>query len=266
MSEAILWHALAGFAGGGAFIGLCSAVAMRGNPVLAGVLTGMPSTALISLLVLALSVSPGAASEAATAAPAALGLNCVFFGLFGRFGRVGLVVGLAGGLMLWLVLATAWWTAAPRDLVSSLAMLAVGGAAGLFMVRGLSGGSVGPRPLLGGLAMTARAVFGGLMVAATVLVSYWGGSFAGGLAAAFPAAAVATLAIVGWTSGLATANAMLRHIILANVLTIAPYVLVVRSAYGTIGVWAGTLLGLAVSTVAAWGLYTVSHRCQRKAS
>ncbi|MBU3666298.1 MAG: hypothetical protein FGM15_10560 [Chthoniobacterales bacterium] len=225
----------------------------------------MPSTAVISLLFMALTLSPDAAVQGATAAPAALGLNCVFLGVCGRLARAGWGVAMAAGLLAWALLAAAWWAFAPRDLASSLLTLAAGFGVGMTMTRSLSGDDARAPGQPGGRITAARALLGGAVVSATVLVSYWGGDFAGGLAAAFPAVAAATMAIVGWSSGPKTACAMLCPVVLANALTIAPYLLVVRATYGTIGVAPGTLLALAVSAFCAWGLYTVTRRCQRKA-
>ena len=265
MSALIWWHVVTGFVAGAAWIAACSTLASRGNAMLAGLIAGMPSTAVVSLLFMAMTLSPDAAVLGATAAPAALGLNCVFLGVCGRLARAGWGVAMAAGLLAWALLAAAWWMFAPRDLASSLTTLAAGFAVGMIMTRNLSGDdTTAPRRTDGRITLM-RALLGGAVVGVTVLVSYWGGDFAGGLAAAFPAVAAATLAIVGWFSGPKKASAMLRHIMLANALTLAPYLLVVRATYGTIGVAAGTLLALAVSVFCAWGLYTVSRRCQRRA-
>jgi hypothetical protein len=267
MSAAIWWHALAGFAAGGAYIALCSNIASRGNSTLAGVLTGMPSTVLIALLVMALSVSPAAAVNETTSAPAALAFNGIFLGVFARTARFGWILALGAGLAVWFLLVAAWWVWAPRDLSTSLALGVAGFLLGMAMTRGIGSVETLPAsPGTRGFALLARAMFGGAVIAATVLVYYLGGPFAGGLAAAFPATAAATLAIVAWTCGGAPAAAMVRHIIIANFLTITPYLLVVRATYDTVGVAAGTLLGLVLSAFIAWILYSVSRRCQRSAS
>jgi len=231
------------------------------------VLTGMPSTVLIALLVMALCVSPAAAANETTSAPVALALNCLFLGIFARLSRFGWVAALASGLAVWFLMAAAWWVSVPRDLPTSLLLLVAGFFAGLALTRGIRSGVMpAASPALDAFGMILRAVFGGAVVAATVLVYHLGGPFAGGLAAAFPAAAVSTLVIVSWISGPAPAAAMSRHITIANFFTITPYLLVVRATYSTIGVAAGTMLGAALSALIAWILYTVSIRCQKNLS
>ena len=213
---------------------------------------------------MALCVSPTAAVNETTSAPVALALNCLFLGIFARLSHLGWIAALAMGLVVWFLLAAAWWVSAPRDLTLSLWLLLAGFAVGLAMTRGIGSGEIhAASPTAGAFSMIVRAAFGGAVVAATVLVYHLGGPFAGGLAAAFPATATATLAIVACTSGPARAAAMVRHIIIANFLTITPYLLVVRTTYGTVGVAAGTVLGAALSALIAWILYTASLRCQR---
>lgn len=259
MDPATAAHIGMGFLAGGACVALSSALAERVGPAVGGLILGIPSTAAVSLLLLALGEGGVEAAVRATdASPAGLGLFCLFVGFYGYAARRGPAAALITGLAAWLA-GAAILSVLPAP--GFLAGLAVQAACFVVAWR-----LAGPPPVVGSsprLALTlpriaVRAAVGGLVVAACLALSHGTGTLLGGLAAVFPAVTASSLALVAASAGTATARAMLRPTLVSASIVILGYTIVVRLGYPQFGVASGTLAALATAGFLAAAVHHAS--------
>ena len=88
-------HLLLSFVVGGAFIACCSLAAEFLGTEIGGIIAGLPSTLVITLLFVAVTGSPGEAVRETTFIPVVLGLNCLFFACYALVASRGAAPALA---------------------------------------------------------------------------------------------------------------------------------------------------------------------------
>src|SRR5215813_9803262 len=98
MTTTLLAHILSSLMIGGAFIACCSLATEFFGAEVRGIVAGLPSTVVVTLLFVALTDSPGQAVAETTFIPAALGLNCLFLGIYGLSARCGAALALTAAL------------------------------------------------------------------------------------------------------------------------------------------------------------------------
>jgi len=257
MADSLLAHLAVSLVIGGAFIACCSLAAEFFGPEVGGIIAGLPSTAVITLLVVALTDSPDRAVAETTFIPVILGLNCLYLVIYALTASWGATLALTAALATWLALAVVAVVYAPRHLPTSLVLLGVafGVSYALLNVTVRRGTVAGSPVRLGPLQVLARAAFGGAVIALGVWLSHTGGPFVGGVAAVFPAAGVSTLMIVSWSRGVQFSLGLLQPMMVSGSITILVYALVVRYAYLSLGVIGGTVAASAASGGSAYLLY-----------
>lgn len=256
MDWADLAHAAVGFLAGGVFIAACSVVAEYFGPKVGGVVSGLPSTVAIALLVEALTVSPSEAVHVASRVPDGLALNCLLLGTFARMVSQGAVVAFTSAVGVWFVAALLLVSHGHFPFGMGIGFLACALGAGWGIAGHFQGAGTTSRPKMNAVALAYRVGAGGTVVATSILVAQMGGALAGGLAASFPAASVTTLAIVSRSMGARFAGRMARPMMLSGALSILAFVAVVRLTFIPLGPWAGSILGFAAAATVAWALIT----------
>ncbi|MBX3732403.1 MAG: hypothetical protein KF791_07380 [Verrucomicrobiae bacterium] len=253
-------HILISLLVGGGLIATCSLVAERAGPDLGGLIAGLPSTLMVSLLFVGLGESPEAAARETTFIPLALGVNCFMMGAFGFLAPRGLPIALGVSLATWIGLAALAALFPPRNLAISLTLQAVFVGLGFLLTKHTGGEAPAGASHCSGLQILFRGLFGGSIVATSVLLSHIGGPLVGGVASAFPAIGISSLVIVSNSRGIQFATALLRPTMVSTCVTMLGYVLAVRYAYPALGLWTGTAVALTVSLAGAWVLYAVNRR------
>src|SRR5215831_1199461 len=115
MSSYLFIHLLLSLVIGGAFIAFCSLAAEFFGTEFGGLIAGLPSTVVITLLLVALTESPSRAVEETTIIPVILGLNCLFLVTYALSAAGGAVLALAAAFVTWLALAVLAVLYAPRN-------------------------------------------------------------------------------------------------------------------------------------------------------
>ena len=254
-SKIVIAHILLSLLIGGVLIAICSIAAELVGPTFGGLIAGLPSTLVISLLFVGLTESPQAASHETTFIPMALGLNCLLMGLFGICASLGLAAALGISLTVWMGVAAFAVMNPPANLEVTLLFQLAGLALGLLLTRHVVRQESAGGTHCSGSQILLRAFFGGAIVATSVWLSHVGGGTVGGIAATFPAIGISTLLIVSQSRGIAYATALLRPIMVSTCVTMLTYVLIVRYAFPAVGVWGGTALAVAGTLISAWMLY-----------
>lgn len=248
-------HILLSLLIGGTLIAICSITAELLGPTLGGLIAGLPSTLVISMMFVGLTESPQAASHETTFIPMALGLNCLLMGLFGFFASLGLAAALGISLLVWMGLAAFAVMNPPATLAVTLLVQFVGLALGFLLTRHVVRQKPAGSTHCSAIQILLRALFGGSIVATSVWLSHVAGVTVGGVAATFPAIGISTLLIVSRSRGITYATALLRPIMVSTCVTMLTCILIVRYAFPAVGVWTGAALAVAGSILSAWVLY-----------
>ncbi len=249
MEPTFLYNLALSFAVGSAWITLTTVIADRFGSKVGGLLGGFPATVFVALLFIGITQTPYAASEATTVVPVAQGLNGLFIIAYALLVKRGLAWGLAGGLLVWFVLAGVLAAADLRLFWASVAGWAVLVAACYTIVwKLLKIDSRGPQAIQYTLSRVAfRAVLGGSAIAFAVLMGRLGGPTFGGLFATFPAMFISTLVITYRTGGSAFSRAVAKALMVSGMINVALYAMAVRYLYVSLGLAHGTVLALAFS-------------------
>jgi hypothetical protein len=263
--EAAFWWKLAlSFLTGSTWVALSATAAERCGSAVGGLIGGLPSTMVVSLLFIGLTQSSLVAAETTTLMPLVQGINGLFVVVYLALARRGLTVGLLGGLSAWVVVAGGVASIGVRHIGVSLGgwvLLVVGCV--LVVERWLV---IPPaeevRVQCTPVQMAGRALLGGSTIAASVAASKLLGPVYGGILAAFPATFLSTLVITHRSGGVEFSRAVGRAMMLSGMVNAALYPVAVRYLYVWPGLAAGTVLALAFSCATA----TLTYRLLRSAA
>jgi uncharacterized membrane protein (GlpM family) len=242
---------------GGAWVTLSTIAAERFGSKTGGLIGGLPSTVLVGLLFIGLAQSPSAAIAATTIIPLSQGLNGIFILVYLLAMQLGLAAGLISALSVWFLLASLLIAAQIDSFALSV------GAWALLVVGCYLAAEVGMRiPSQVSLEarytptqIALRALFGGGVIALAVYISKVGGPLYGGVFTTFPAMFVSTLAITYRSGGVDFSRAVAKSIMVSGMINVVLYAIAVRYLYAWLGLAAGTLLGMAFSTLTGYMTY-----------
>lgn len=261
ISPAFMAQLALSFLVGGLWVALSTVIAERFGTRLGGLVAGLPSTVVITLLFIGLTQGPAEASEATTVMPLVQGLNGLMIVVFLALARRGLAAALLAAASLWsgaaVLLLAVRFSSFPASVTGWLGLLAV-----CVWVVG-RGMSIRSRP---GTPMTFparyvlfRALFGGTVISLAVLLGKTGGPLIGGVFAAFPAVFISTLVLSHLGRGPEFSRAVGKSLLLSGMISVPLYSIAVRYAYPARGLVAGTLLALLVAALIAFLLHRLTR-------
>ena len=226
-------------------------LAERVHPRLAGLFGGFPLGTALALLFIGMELAPEVAAEAAGHALSGLAVALLLmsgYALAARGQGLGSVlVALACGLLVWLAAAAPLALLAPGLLAGLLLVVAVALAAHL-LLRSIPEQPVRPTRRTVWQVVAFRALIaGGLVLLITWLAHRVPASWSG-IMAAFPMTFLPGVMLIHLVWGAGPARTMIRHYP-AGIGALVVYVLAVSWAYGTLGLAAGTLVGLSAALV-----------------
>jgi len=248
--ESAFWYNLAlSFLVGGAWVTLVTLTADRFGSKVGGLLGGFPATILVALLFIGITQTPSAASDATSVVPVAQGLNGFFIIAYVLLIRRGLAWGLAGSLLVWLVLAGTLVAVGVRPFWASVAgWLVLLAVCYTIVSKLLNIDSTGRQVIQYTFRRVAwRAALGGGVIAFAVLMGKVGGPTVGGVFATFPAMFISTLIITHQSGGAAVSRAVAKALMLSGMINVTLYAIAVRYLYVSLGLSLGTVLALAFS-------------------
>ncbi len=250
--DLFLLRLLLSFAIGGTWVTITTEVTVRHGSRVGGVLAGFPSIVAFSLAFIAWTQSTGAAVDATTALPLALGFTAAYPLVYSALAKdrrfsvallsslafwavsaftttliiietgVGFTVSLAGFLTVW---ALAYISLSRRIKVR-------------VSVRGIR---IRPFDWLWRFALAGGMVVGAILLSETL------GPVAGGAFASFPAIVSSTIFVVSRVDGVEASRGLATPVMFSTILTVVPYVIVARLAFPALGVLGGTLAAYAAA-------------------
>ena len=219
----------------------------------AGFVGGLPSTAVVSLLLIGATQSQNAAIQATTLLPLAFSITFAFLLFYAipkrmRFGRWMLVA-----LILWFLASMLVAVLAPDSFTFSLAG-SVAAPLIIFFVHKRIGIDDAPRVSLGFSVrrMIWRGALGGGVVSVVVTTSALSGPLVAGAIAGVPAIRSSSLYATSRAHGVGFSRSLTKSFMRTGILTIIPYCVAARYLFSAVGIWWGTLFAYVVISPAAW--------------
>jgi len=237
------------FVVGSVWVTLSTLAAERYGSRIGGLIGGLPSTAVVSLLFIGYTQTPRAASEAATVIPLVQGLNGLFVIIYLQFVRRGLVFGLSSALLAWFILTSILVASGLRSFwVSVVGWLLLAAVCYLVVERWMKVPSQGKtRASYAPSQIAYRALFGGAIITFAVLMGKLGGPIYGGVFATFPAMFLSTLAVTYRAGGAEFSRAVAKALMISGLINVPLYAIVVRWLYPGLGLAYGTAIALLFS-------------------
>lgn len=191
----------ASFIIGGVYISLALWISEKFGPRIGGLTVGLPTTALVGFVFIALTQDLQTAADAAIVGPAVASMGAVFAALFAHLRqRNGIEVSLAIALSIWFALAAplAIFQVKNEFFLATLTILCL--ALAFYMVKDIPA----QKPVQASLSIAefaGRATFAGFIIAAAVTAAKVMGAIWGGVLANFPASYSSTLIILSKKHG-----------------------------------------------------------------
>lgn len=249
MDNIFLIKLLISFLAGGVWVILTTIIADKYGPKIAGLISGLPSTAIFILLFLALSQGPVFAVKATTITPIIAGIESLFLVVFCFISKKsGFFKSLISALAIWFLLATLIYLFHfenyPLSLISFLILFLV---SYLLMKRFLYvESSQGKKIIYTPKIILCRGLGSGTIVALAVLMGKIGGPMLAGVFPGFPSVITSTLIIAFYAHDLEFSRAIAKNALL-GIIGLVIYSIIVRYTYLPLGIIFGTLLSIFVS-------------------
>ena len=248
---------LLSFVVGGGWITLATVTAERFGSKVGGVIGGLPSTIVVALSFIAWTQGAETAFLTTTALPMSFALNTLFLVAYVALVKKGLVYGILGALLVWLVLQGLLVVFR----LDSFTLALVGWLVIPFISYYLVTHRFGVRPhdrvrmRYSALQLAGRAVFSGAMVALAVVVSKLGGPIWGSIFSAFPAVYISTLIITSRSVGIAFSRSLIAPLMVSSTANCVVFVTAFRHAILPLGLVAAVLVAYGFSLVSAYLTY-----------
>ena len=247
------------FVVGGLWIAGVSVIAERYGSKLGGFIGGIPSTAMLAMLFIGWTGGPGQVFQATTIFPLAFSINSAFFMIYVLLARKGVVLGLIGATLTWLLLQSLLLLSGIDSFLLSFGIwVVVLGAAYRFLARGLgirSRSSV--KVQYNALQLLWRALFAGLMIAFAVVMARIGGPILGGIFSTFPANNISTLFITSRAVDVDFSKAIVPPLMISAGINCVAFIAALRYGSLLLGFLPAFLLALGVSALSGFLIYQI---------
>jgi uncharacterized membrane protein (GlpM family) len=241
---------------GGLWIIFATTMADKFGTKIGGLIAGLPSTVLFSLLFIVITQSSQKAVETTTIIPAIGGVDVLFMVAYIYFTKKHPLHALAFSCLLWTIFAFLLVMSHFDNYYLSLAIyLFLFLASFIFVEKILHVPAVsGKKVVYTSSNIVFRGLVSGGTIALSVLFAKLFGANLGGIFAMFPAATASMILITAKEHGSAFSAAMTKSVLYSMTSTIV-YALLVRYTYPLVGFYWGTCFSLVGSSLTALLLY-----------
>jgi uncharacterized membrane protein (GlpM family) len=223
---------------------------------LGGLIAGLPSTAVISLMFIGITQGVSAAMTASAIVPLSSGLYCFYFITYLLLSKRSFTAGFAGSLVVWFMCAAGASYYAPGGIaVSILLWLTLVGASVYWVVTRVAIDHERIPEKIASSPLWAKALITGCVIGLIVIVSKVAGPQWGGIFATFPALTVATLLITIKSGGIEFTRLIAKNILISTTSTIGLFATLCYVLYPVVGVVVGSLLAYGVLLAVSIPLY-----------
>jgi uncharacterized membrane protein (GlpM family) len=241
--ETVYINALLSFVVAGTWISLSTWLAERLGTKTGGVIALLPSTILVSLLFVALTVNKDFAADAALSVPLGMAINSIFLTAFVFLLRMGLVKATAVSLVVWGCCALFFRQLQIESVIVTTIIFGVVMSTSYYILEHVAKiRSVAKRDQKFRVSLIFyRALFAGTVVGSTVIISRFAGHFWTGIFSTFPAVMLTSMVILTRAQGADFARATAKTMILSSG-NIVVYAFAVNYLYKTMSLGLATLL------------------------
>ena len=244
---------------GGAWVTLTTFIAEQLGPQIGGLISGIPSTALITYIFIALTQSTRQAIQATTTVPLTVGFYSFFFIVYLLNSHRGFYKTLGISIAVWSVFAA----------ISALINIQSFSASLICWITliSLSFWITHKKVILSPVKFAKlrytpkilfqRAALSGIVISIGVLTAKILGPVWGGIFSTFPALTISTLLITYKSSGIEFTRHLMKNILLSITINLVLFAAFVRYGYQTFGMPVGTVVAYLGTLIATFLLHQV---------
>lgn len=225
------------------FVIISTNIAERISGKLGGLIVGLPSTAVISLLFVGLTQGIQAALISSMMVPFSSGLYCFFFVAYLLLTKKGFKFGLIISLIVWFFFAFIAANFPPKNLNESILI-------GTILIMSTIIWAVKKIKInhklipekITSSPVWLKALLTGIIISSIVLISKIAGPRWGGIFATFPALTISTILITVKSGGLEFTRLIAKNILISTTTTISLFAILCYFLYPIVGVIIGSIL------------------------
>ncbi|OGG00211.1 hypothetical protein A2Y99_03250 [Candidatus Gottesmanbacteria bacterium RBG_13_37_7] len=225
------------------FVVVSTNIAERVSGKLGGLIVGLPSTAVISLLFIGLTQGVAKAMIASAIVPFSSGLYCFYFITFLLLTKKGFSIGFIGSLIIWFLFATISSIYSPNSIIASVIVwLLLETVCIWWTVNNIHiNHSLIPKRIISS-PLWLKAILTGSVIGLIVIIGKVAGPRWGGIFATFPALTISTFLITIKSGGVEFTRLIAKNILISTTTTISIFAILCYFLYPIIGVILGTVL------------------------
>jgi len=257
MIDAFFLKVILAFIVGATWITGATMIAEKFGSKIGGVVSGIPSTAVLALFFIGWTQTPQIAALSTGIMPVIMGLNALFIAIYILLSEHKLRISLSIALVMWFLLTFIFVVLQLNNFFVSLLIFALLYITTFIIVeKMMQVKSEGKKRMEYTLKhISIRAVSSGLIVASAVIMSKVGGPVIGGVFAAFPAIMLGTLIITHVTHGRNFSIAVMKVLMVSGSLNVTIYAVAVKYLYPIFGLITGTLFSFSISLITSYITY-----------
>jgi uncharacterized membrane protein (GlpM family) len=235
---------------GGAYVALINFISEHINPRLAGVLAGLPSTALIGLIFIAITQNQAAALEAVRAMPAGFGFTALLVAAYVTLRQRRSIAGAATvAIAGWIVPMVLILIFAPRSLLLYSLIFAVCFGIAAYRLEQVAVEKT-RRISITARDLATRATLAGVLIAVAIIFAKLSGAFIGGVIATFPVIVITSMVMLDHKRGKNLMSATAKTIPYGSFGTVA-FLISFEALVPPLGMLPGTILAYGASVIFA---------------
>lgn len=245
----------------GLWVALTTWIAERKGSKKGGAIALLPSTLLVSLLFVALTVNKNYAASAAQHVPIGMAMNAIFLTVFVLILRQGLIIATTISLTVWLCCAIAFKQLHIESaIITTIIFIAVVSISYYILEHIAEIKSVPQKKQKFKIStISLRALFAGSVVVSTIIISRFASHYWTGIFSAFPAVMLSGMIILTRSQGYKFAQATAKTMILASG-NIVVYAFIISYLYKITNITTATLTAFATATLYVIMLYPIIVR------
>lgn len=235
-----------------AWVIISTYLAERVSGKLGGIIVGLPSTAVISLLFVGLTQGIPAAQIAAKIVPYSSGLYCFFFISYLLLTKKGFKIGFFGSLLVWFMFAFFAAYFSPKSLFNSIiiGLILITSTICWATIKININHKLIPKKIISS-PLWIKAFMTGTVIGLIVIISKLAGPKWGGIFATFPALTISTILITVRSGGVEFTRLIAKNVLISTTTTISIFAILCYFLYPIAGVILGTILSY-------FGLFVIS--------
>jgi uncharacterized membrane protein (GlpM family) len=223
-----------------------------------GLIVGLPSTAVISIMFVGLTQGLEPALTAAKIVPFSSGLYCFYFLSFLYLSKRSFKVGFISSLLVWFLFAILSSLYSPNSLITSIVIW-------IFMVTASITWAVKKLPIKQSLipkkkissSLGIKALLTGGVISSIVIISKLAGAKWGGIFATFPAMTISTMLLSVKAGGTEYTRLIAKNVLISTTTTISLFAIFCYLLYPLVGIVLGTVLSYVALLVISIPLYNL---------